>query len=147
MIQEVFVVNPSTGGSTSAVSGAIVNSNVFVKGAVVGDTPLQLGYLSSGDVAAPTSGNAIITYPGFSGKANYITGVAWSYNGTPTSGNLTIADGATTIFNLDITAAGPGFIPFPYPKKGSISGGMTVTLQTISGILAKVDVLNHFTNP
>lgn len=35
----------------------------------------------------------------------------WSYDAAPTGGKLTIKSGTTTISEVDITAAGPGFLP------------------------------------
>ena len=39
------------------------------------------------------------------------TWVLWSYSTAPTGGKLTIKSASTTIAEVDITAAGPGFLP------------------------------------
>ena len=57
--------------------------------------------------AAPNT-NVVITLPApGAGYAWLLTGVYWSYNGTPTGGNLTANDGSDQ-FDIDITTGGPG---------------------------------------
>lgn len=100
------------------------------------------------DVAAPAVNTAaVVTYAAAGANvANVITGVAWSYNGAPTGGNIQVADGANVIFNEDVTAAGPGVFVFPRPKKGSSNTAMTVTLAAAGGSVAgKISALNHWT--
>lgn len=88
---------------------------------------------------------AVVTYAAVPTKRHVITGVAWSYSAAPTGGSLTIADGATTIHQVAITAAGPGSIEFPRPIAGEINTAMTVTLAAGSGtVVGKVNVLNHW---
>lgn len=91
---------------------------------------------------------AVINYPAAGpGVAHVVSGVAWSYNGVPLGGRLTIEDGAGTIvFDLGITSAGPGFVPFPEPKKGSAASAMIITLAAGgAGVAGKVNALNHWT--
>jgi hypothetical protein len=40
--------------------------------------------------------------------------IAFSYDGTPTGGKLTVAFGSTTLLELDIAAAGPHFLDFSH---------------------------------
>ncbi len=59
--------------------------------------------------------------------------LAWSYSAAPTGGRLTVQDGATTILDFSITAAGPRSLPSGGPParlglKGSLNTAMTVTL-------------------
>lgn len=104
---------------------------------------------SSSDVHAPASNTAaVVTYAAAgSGVAHVIGGVAWSYNAVPTGGNLKIEDGSgTTVFTVDITAAGPGFFIFPRPKKGAANTAMIITLASGgSGVTGKVSVSSHWT--
>lgn len=105
---------------------------------------------STNDVSAPASNTAaVITYAASSAAANVghvVQGIVWSYSGgTPTGGNLKIENGSgVTVFSLDITSAGAGFIPFPLPKKGSGATALIITLAAGgSGVSGKVNVLYH----
>jgi len=74
------------------------------------------------------------------GVSNVLGMVAWSYDGDPTAGSLTIEDGSgTTVFKVDITAGGPGFFAFTPPLKGSANTALIATLAAggagISGIV------------
>lgn len=104
---------------------------------------------ASTNVHAPASNTAaIVTYTAAgSGVSNVIGGIAWSYNATPTSGNLKIEDGSgTTVFSIDITVSGPGFIPFARPLKGTANTALIVTLAAGgSGVTGKVSVLSKWT--
>jgi hypothetical protein len=103
---------------------------------------------ASGDVLAPAANTtAIITYPASGvGLRHVIGGVSWSYDATPTSGNIKIEDGAGTSFlNLDITASGPGQIEFDPPKKGSPNTDMIVTLyQGGPNVKGKLTINEHW---
>jgi hypothetical protein len=103
---------------------------------------------SASDVSAPAANTAAqVQYAaGGSGVVHVIGGIAWSYSAAPTGGNLQISDGSNVIFNMDITAAGSGFIPFTPPKKGSANTALTVTLAAGGpGVSGKVSVLSHWT--
>jgi len=88
--------------------------------------------------AANTAAVVTLAAPG-AGVSNVIGQVTWSYDGEPTSGTLTIAQGATTIFKVDITTSGPGPISWPVPMKFAANSVVTVTLAAggagISGIV------------
>jgi hypothetical protein len=104
---------------------------------------------AAADVHAPSSNAAaIVTYAaGGAGVVHVISGVAWSYSAAPTGGNLKVENGSgVTVFTMDISTGGAGFIPFPFPKKGSANTAMITTLAAGgSGITGKVSVLNHWT--
>ena len=104
---------------------------------------------STSDKHEPASNTAaIVTYSaGGGGVSHVITGVAWSYDGAPTGGSLKVEDGSgNTVFIVSVTAAGPGFIPFPVPKKGTANTAMIITLAAGgSGVTGKVQALNHWT--
>lgn len=97
---------------------------------------------------AAGGGNCVITYAGIQNQRQVIRGgIAWSYAGGGgfAGGTLTIADGTTTIFQIDITAAGPGFIPLPQIT-GTPGLKMVVTLTDAgSGNGAnKLNILGHY---
>lgn len=102
---------------------------------------------SVADSNAPASNTAaIVAYGALVGRAHSLSGVAWSYSGSGTlaGGNLLIQDGSATIFTLDITALGAGFVPFPRPLAGSGNNALTVTLAAgSSNVTGKVNVLDH----
>ncbi len=103
---------------------------------------------AAANVNAPTANTAaVITYAAAgAGVSHVISGLAWSYNATPTSGNLKVEDGSgTTVFSVDITSAGPGFIPFQAPLKGTANTAMIVTLTAGgSGVTGKISVLGKW---
>ena len=107
--------------------------------------------VSTGDVHAPASATAaVVTYAAAgAGVSHVISGIAYSYLGVPTSGNLKIEDGSgNVIFSIDTGIAGAGVIAFPRPKKGSANTDMIITLGSGGvAVTGKVSVLNHWTEP
>jgi hypothetical protein len=103
---------------------------------------------AAADVHAPSSNTAaVVTYSAAGASYKHvITGIAWSYSGDPTAGNLKIENGSgTVIFSIDITTKGPGVIYFSIPKKGSTNTAMIITLAAGgSGVTGKVSVLSHW---
>lgn len=97
-----------------------------------------------GDVHAPAANTAaVITYAAATGTEHVIWGVAWSYDGAPTGGNLLIQDGTDTVFSMDITAGGPGYVPVR--RRGSTNTALVVTLAAGgAGVSGKVNVLAHW---
>lgn len=90
---------------------------------------------------------AVITYAAVAGQKHVIGGVAWSYNGAPTAGNLKIEDVAgTVVFSVDITSAGPGFIPFPQPlRQAAVNTALIITLSAGgAAVTGKVNALSHW---
>ncbi len=60
---------------------------------------------------APADGQAaIVTIAAQTGLRNTATYLLWSYDATPTNGQITITDGEVTI-TLYVTDSGPGFLP------------------------------------
>jgi hypothetical protein len=103
---------------------------------------------SGSDVHIPSSNTAaVVTYAAAgSGVSHVLGGISWSYNATPTGGNIKIEDGATTVLSLDITSAGPGYIPFARAKKGTANTALVVTLAAGgSGVSGKLSILSHWT--
>jgi hypothetical protein len=101
---------------------------------------------STSDVNLPTSNTAaVVTYAAVSDRCHSITGLAWSYDGAPTGGSLKVEDGSgTTVFKIDVTAAGPGVIYFNPPKMGTKNTAMIITLAAGgSGVTGKVSILGH----
>jgi hypothetical protein len=103
---------------------------------------------AAADVHAPAANTAaVVTYNAVATGQHVVSGVAWSYSGTGTltGGNLLIEDGAgTTVFTMDVTEKGAGFVPFAPPKRGSKNRLMRVTLAAGGAdVTGKVSVLGH----
>lgn len=115
---------------------------------ILGSTPFFAPVLAAtADVHAPAADTAaVVTYSAASGQKHIISGIAWSYNGAPTGGNLKIEDGSgVTVFDMDITSAGAGIIEFPFPKAGSVNTAMIITLAAGGGtVVGTLSVLNHW---
>lgn len=41
--------------------------------------------------------------------------IVWSYSAAPTGGRLTVTDGGSTVFDIDITSGGPGSLSLMIP--------------------------------
>ena len=94
--------------------------------------------------AANTAG--VINFPMAAGVKHVIGGVAWSYDAAPTGGLLTIVAEGVAIFEVDITAAGPGFFPFSPGLAARRNFGMTITLAAGgAGIRGRLNVLSYWT--
>lgn len=95
-----------------------------------------------------TNAAAAVTLPAAAGVANVIDEVIWSYSGNPTGGALTITDDGATVFSVDITSAGPGFVPFPNGLRGGLLTSLVVTLAAAgSGVVGKLNVMGARTDP
>jgi hypothetical protein len=83
----------------------------------------------------------VITLAASPGHRHLIHGMQWSYSAAPTGGRLTVADGITTIFDVDITAAADRYDKVISMLKGSINTAMTITLAAGSGtVVGKLNV-------
>lgn len=72
--------------------------------------------------------------------------IVWSYSAAPTNGRLTITGGGFGL-DVDITAGGPGFIPFNYPQHGIDDTNVIITLYDGgAGITGKLNVLGAWVN-
>lgn len=98
---------------------------------------------AAGNVHEPAAGIAAVVTKaaGGAGVCNVVGAVFWSYDGDPTAGSLTIEDGSgTTVFKVDITSKGPGFLPFTPPMKGTADTAMIFTLAAggagINGVVS-----------
>jgi hypothetical protein len=83
---------------------------------------------------------ATITITGQTGRPTILSQVDWSYSSAPTGGNIKVQDGSTTIWEVDVTAAGPGFKTFTPPLSITPGANMVITLAAPGGaIVGKVD--------
>ena len=103
---------------------------------------------AAADIHLPAAATAaVVTYAAVAGKRHVISGIAYSYSAAPTGGNLKVEDvSGTTIFSMDITAAGPGVVYFD-PAKGNAlpNTALIITLASGAGaVVGKVNVLGHW---
>lgn len=85
----------------------------------------------SAATAAATGGAATLTFTGYPGMRHVISGVVCSYDSDPAGGGLTIKDGSTTIFQVDIPAKGVYVIPLSNPI--IITAGANLVVALLSG--------------
>ncbi len=78
--------------------------------AVPASTDLVNNATTSNSTCAVTL--AAVTVPN---RPHIIAQVFWSYSGAATGGRLTITTGSSVVFDVDITAAGPGSQTFTPP--------------------------------
>ena len=102
--------------------------------------------VTTNEVHVPAAATAaVLTFAAEPDAAHVVREVTWSYSASPTGGRLTIADGSDTIFDIDITAAGPGQALFGSGKQGHVNTAMTITLASGAGaVVGKVNA-SHFT--
>ena len=103
---------------------------------------------STGHVHEPSAATAAVVTLAAAGAgvSNVLGMVAWSYDDDPTAGSLTIEDGSgSTVFKVDITSKGPGFIPFTPPKKGTANTAMIATLASGGGSVSGVCSVHAWT--
>lgn len=83
------------------------------------------------NAGAADGSDTVITYGAISDRRHVIAGVRWSYSAAPTGGGLTIQMGSTpdTVYQLDITAAGPGEVSFDPPRSAPANAQVIVTLE------------------
>jgi hypothetical protein len=100
----------------------------------------------AGDSTNGTNAAAVLTYAAAgAGVSHVLGGIFWSYNATPTGGRLTVADGGTTIFDIDITVSGPGYFPFSRAIKGTANSALTITLAAGGAAVAGKINARHWT--
>jgi len=98
-----------------------------------------------GDSAVSVANSDVtITYPARVGSTHLISGIAWSYDDTPT-GRITVDYAGHRVFDIDITQGGPGFIPFDPPKCGRLGLPLSITLYAGgAGIIGKLNIISHW---
>lgn len=97
----------------------------------------------SGNMSAATGANsaAVVSLAADTtgDRPHVVSEVWWSYSGSPTGGRLTVQDGSGTQRDFDITAGGPGFMPFNPPLSFAVGQAVTLTLAAGgAGVTGKV---------
>lgn len=92
--------------------------------------PLAQAYQGDHQPAANTA--AVVNIAADAQEYWVIDSIEWSYDAAPTGGNLLVTIGGTTVFSVDITAAGPGHFDWsnaPRYTTGTGAGGGKPTLN------------------
>lgn len=103
-----------------------------------GSDPVATNETATGAGGAATT----ITLDAETDIAHTVREVHYSYSAAPTGGGLTIKDGATdVIFDVHVTAAGPGSVLFGSGKQGTSGRSMVITLAAPGGaVVGKLNV-------
>ena len=89
---------------------------------------------------ASADGAAVVTLAANTTKPIVLGQIHYSYSAAPAAGStLKVEDGSTTVFEVHVTAAGPGSFTFDPPLAGTKNTAMTITLSDPGGsIIGKV---------
>lgn len=88
---------------------------------------------------------AVVTVAAVSGKTTAVHGVQWSYSTSPTGGKLTITSNSVSLWEVDITAGGPGGFNFCLP--GTPSQNVVITLASGTGACVGKLNVQYVTEP
>lgn len=96
---------------------------------------------SAAHVNAPAANTAaVITLAATVDKKHYLPRVVWSYDAVPTGGRLTITDDGNTVFDISITADGPGVIDLGI-ESAAVNKALVITLAAGgAGVTGKVNI-------
>jgi|GEM_PF-4037412 len=108
-----------------------VTARFFRRRGVGNPITAAANHVTGVNLAAAITGPASASEVG--GRAYVVAGIAWSYSGPPTGGRLTITDNAVIVFDLDVTAGGPGVVVFDPPIRTADNKAMVITL-TAGGV-------------
>jgi len=100
---------------------------------------------ASGNTNTASANTAVVVTLAAAGASiyNILAGVYWSYSGGTPAGSIKIEDvSGTTVFQADITAAGPGFFMFDPPIRNAVANhALIITLAAAgSGVIGKLSV-------
>jgi hypothetical protein len=97
-------------------------------GLSIADRLASVGAQNANATAAVNTA-VVATFGAVAGMRHNLIGCTVSYSAAPTGGRLTVADGGTTVYDVDIIAGGPTPIPLPAGGiVGTVGNAMTVTL-------------------
>ncbi len=103
----------------------------------------------SSDLYAVSGGGAAcaVTADADAARPNILRQIHCSYSAAPTGGGVKVEDGSgTTVFQMDITAAGEHVFDFPDPRAGTKNTAMIVTLLAPGGAVVGrlfADIYRH----
>lgn len=86
----------------------------------------------AGQLHVPAAATAaVITLAAVANRQHAIHDIHYSYDATPTGGNILITDDGTTVFDLDIPAAGEKHLPIGL--RGDFGAAVVITLASGGG--------------
>lgn len=78
--------------------------------------------------------DAVCTFAAVSETVHELDSISWSYSTAPAAGNIAVqSPSGTTIFQMAVTSAGPGYLNFPNALKGASGQALIVTLASGAG--------------
>lgn len=94
--------------------------------------------------AAPNT-PVVLTFPADPRTVHRLDEINWSYSADPTAGSITIADSSGTIWQLDVTSGGPGFLPFdPHALNAVPGSALIITLAAGgAGVVGKLNAITR----
>jgi hypothetical protein len=97
-----------------------------------------MGTPSSNSPAADTA--AVITLAALPNSfPRVLDQITWSYSAAPTNGNVKVeSPSGNIVHEFDVTAGGPGFIPFPRGLDGTAGAAMIITLAAGGGAVSGI---------
>lgn len=130
----IGVVAGDANGDPLRVAFNKVNDNFTEVYAVVADIQGIDGVMAT--VAAVSGSDAVISVAADPLKYRSVDWISWSYAGIPVSGGLRVLLGGVLVYQIDITADGPGHSAFGLPlRSGVVNQALEVRL--INGSAAK----------
>lgn len=94
------------------------------------------------NIHVPAANTAAVVTLAAGNYRNGVSKIVASYSAAPTGGRLTITDGATTVFDVDVLSGGPVDFDFDPPLAGSMNTALAVTLAAGgAGISGKLNIL------
>lgn len=136
------VIRPDVAGVPDLAVSALASGDGVLVGVEDGGFLKTAAPASTPQHATAAAATAVTqTFAAVTGKSHRLTALAVSYSAAPTAGRVTISDGATVVFEVDITAAGPLSVPLPQGGlQGTAGAAMTVTLGAAgAGVVGKVN--------
>lgn len=114
-------------------------------GGTAGSVPVNPVPSSPVSATAAVNTAVVVTINGVASQAIRITSLSWSYNSAPTGGVITVVVNAVTILQLDVTAAGPGFVELPPGGLECALGQSAVITLTAAGaaVAGRVNVSSY----
>ena len=102
--------------------------------------------MAAADYATGTDQIVTITYVApRRGLCHIISGIAWSFDAAVVASTLTIQDGATVVFSVDLIDGGYHSVQFDPPKSSSPGAALAIILDAAGGaVTGKLNVLGHW---
>jgi hypothetical protein len=95
------------------------------------DTDQEVGVAATAaaNTVSATNAAATLTFAATAAKRWRLAAVEWSFSANPAAAAaLTVKDGVDTVWSVDITTGGPGFLPIDPDVIGTVNTALEVSL-------------------